>query len=68
MNIESSERAHERLLSVAAVCERTSLSRITIWRLSRLGQFPASVKLSAGRRAWAESAIRSWIAEKLGAG
>lgn len=68
MNIESTGRAHERLLSEAAVKDRTTLSRVQRWRMTKNGTFPAPVKISAGRCAWPESAIDDWIASKLAAG
>ena len=55
----------ERFLSPEVVMNRTSLSRTTIWRLSRLKAFPQSVTISPGRIAWPESQVNAWIAAKL---
>lgn len=58
----------DRLLSLPAVMERTSLSRPTLTRLIAKGDFPASIRLTDGRRvAWSEAAITAWIASKLSA-
>ena len=55
----------ERLLPPAVVMARTSLSRPTLWRMVRRGDFPPSVSISPGRVAWPESAINDWIASRL---
>jgi prophage regulatory protein len=57
----------ERLISFEEVHHRTGLSRTTIWRLERAGEFPRSVRISAGRRAWREADLDRWISSKLGA-
>jgi prophage regulatory protein len=55
-----------RLLTGTAVQAKTSLSRPTIWRLIRAGNFPASVKVSPGRVAWDADAVEAWIAARVG--
>jgi predicted DNA-binding transcriptional regulator AlpA len=55
----------ERLISFDELHHRTGLSRTTIWRLERAGQFPRSVRISPGRRAWREADISAWIEAKL---
>ena len=55
----------ERLLPPPVVCDRTSLSRTTLWRLVRAGTFPKPVTVSPGRIAWPESAVQSWIASRM---
>jgi prophage regulatory protein len=60
--------AGERLLPEKVVRDRTSLDRVTRWRLVRAGKFPAPVRISPGRVAWAESAINGWIAAKIAGG
>jgi prophage regulatory protein len=57
----------ERLLSPKEVIKRTSLSRTTLWRLSRRGDFPKPISLSPGRRGWPESAVAKWISDRIGA-
>lgn len=53
-----------RLLSAKMVSERTSLSRTTLWRLCKAGQFPASIRLSPQRVAWRESDVSAWLEAK----
>ena len=56
----------ERFISYDEVHDRTGLSRTTIWRLERAKDFPQSVRISPGRRAWRESDLDRWIAARLG--
>lgn len=54
----------ERILRIPEVVEITGLSRTTIWRRVKSGDFPAPVRLgSLGTRSvgWRESAIREWL-------
>ena len=51
----------DRLLSVKAVMERTSLSRSSLWRLERAGSFPARRQKIGRRVAWLESDVRAWM-------
>lgn len=57
----------ERLLPVAVVLDRTSLSRAKLYDDVKNGRFPAPVKISANRIAWPESVISRWINEKIAA-
>lgn len=50
-----------RLLKTAEVSIRTGLSRSTIWRLERAGQFPPRRELSPARVAWLSTDIDAWI-------
>ncbi len=54
-----------RLLPPPIVTDRTSLSRTTLWRMVRRGEFPKPVQVSPGRIAWPEVAVNNWIASKL---
>ena len=60
-------RHPERLLAPIIVSDRTSLSRTTLWRLTKKGKFPAPAQVSPGRVAWSESAVSAWIAAHLAA-
>ena len=53
-----------RLLKIAAVRERTTLGRTTIYQLVKSGQFPAPVSLGARAVAWRESEVEQWIADR----
>jgi predicted DNA-binding transcriptional regulator AlpA len=61
-------RTTDRLLSEREVCHRSSLSRVTIWRLQKAGCFPPHVQISPGRKAWLEADINSWIADRVAGG
>ena len=54
----------ERILRIPEVVQVTGLSRTTIWRRVKSGDFPAPVRLgSLATRSvgWRESEIRKWI-------
>jgi prophage regulatory protein len=53
-----------RFLTATAVAEMTSLSRATIDRKVAAGDFPRPIKISSRRKAWPESVISAWMAEK----
>ena len=55
-----------KLLRFPAVRERTGLSRSTIWRLEREGDFPKHRRISANAVAWVEDEVASWIHSKVG--
>jgi predicted DNA-binding transcriptional regulator AlpA len=55
----------ERLIGFDELYNRVGLSRTTIWRLERAGEFPRSVRISRGRRAWCEADVSAWIEAKL---
>ena len=56
-----------RLLRFPVVRARTGLSRTTIWRLERQGEFPRHRRISRNAVAWAEHEVADWIRSKLGA-
>ena len=58
----------ERLLHPLVVQDRTSLSRTTIWRLIRHGNFPQPIRITNRRIAWSEAAVSVWIAAKMDGG
>jgi prophage regulatory protein len=51
----------KRALSHKAVLERVPVSRTTLWRLERAGQFPKRIQISPNRVAWLESDVDSWL-------
>lgn len=51
----------QRLLSVNAVAAQTSLSRYSIRRLAKAGQFPAPLQITPRRVAWLERDILDWM-------
>jgi prophage regulatory protein len=55
---------NDRFLTARAVTELTTLSRATIERKVKSGDLPAPIYLSERRKAWKESTIRAWMAER----
>lgn len=53
-----------RLLRVDEVTDRTGLSRTTLWRKERAGEFPQRVKLGPNAVAWREEEVEEWIASR----
>ena len=53
-----------KLIDIKTVCDLTSLSRATIYRLVDDERFPKGLKLTANRIAWREQAILDWIAAR----
>lgn len=51
----------DRLLRFAEVRDRTSLSRTTVWRMEKQGQFPARRQVGQRVVAWSEREIQSWL-------
>jgi prophage regulatory protein len=56
-----------KLLRFPVVRERTGLSRSTIWRLERRGEFPKHYRIAPNVVAWSEQEVSDWIEERLGA-
>jgi prophage regulatory protein len=56
-----------RLLRFPVVRERTGLSRSTIWRLERRGDFPKHYRIAPNVVAWSEQEVSDWIEERVGA-
>lgn len=46
---------------------RTSLNRVTLWRLRSRGEFPQPVRLSPGRVGYLASAVEEWVAARAAA-
>lgn len=68
MSVNSSEAITYplgRLMNVKEVSRETSLSRTTIFRRVRDGQFPRSISLGGNRIAWSSVAIERWKQERL---
>lgn len=51
-------------MSPREVCELTSLSSVTIWRLKKKNLFPASWKISPGRVGFLRNEIEDWMKER----
>lgn len=54
----------DRLIGTAEVCRITSLSRTTIWRLERAGNFARRRKIAPNRVGWILSEVLLWMTER----
>ncbi len=54
----------DNILRLGPLVGRVGLSRITIWRKVRAGQFPAPIELSDNSIGWLESEIAQWQASR----
>jgi prophage regulatory protein len=54
-----------RLLPFREVTQRVALSRSTIWRLERAGEFPRRRRLSVNKVAWWEPEIEEWLRTRV---
>jgi prophage regulatory protein len=50
----------DNILRIADVTARTGLSRVSIWRKVRAGQFHAPLEISSNTIGWPESEIAEW--------
>ncbi len=57
-----SDHTATRMLRLPEVAERTGVSRQTIYRWIKAGQFPKQVKLGASAVRWCEVEVEQWIA------
>ena len=56
----------QKLISIREACERTSLSRTSLWRLVRDGQFPAPIAFGRGvRKAFVEAEVTAYIEARI---
>ncbi|WP_454885340.1 helix-turn-helix transcriptional regulator [Sphingomonas oryzagri] len=51
----------DRIIRLAAVLDRTGLSRSTLYRKMNSGTFPRNVAISVRCTGWRESAVENWI-------
>jgi prophage regulatory protein len=57
---------NEQLLRLPAVLAVTGLTRSTLYRLAKSGDFPQPIKLIGGRAsAWLLSAVNAWIQARI---
>ena len=53
-----------KIVRFAEVLKRTSLSRTTIWRKTRSGDFPAPIQLGPNSVGWLEHEVDAWVANR----
>ncbi|MET3824564.1 prophage regulatory protein [Sphingomonas sp. PvP055] len=57
----------EKFLTASDVAGMTSLSRATIDRKVKTGDFPKPISISERRKAWPADCVLAWMAEKVAA-
>lgn len=57
-------QGNDRLLTIEEVGSRLRLSKPTIYKLIRQGQFPKQLRLCANKVAWIEREVDEWIAAR----
>lgn len=55
------EHVPTRIVRAKEACLLTGLSRTTLWRLEKAGQFPKHRKLGPGSVGWTLEEITAWI-------
>ena len=50
-----------KILSLPRVIKKTGLSKVTIWRREKEGNFPKRIQLSANRVGWIREEIEEWL-------
>ncbi len=55
----------DKLLTMDQLRELVPFSKVHVYRLIQLGEFPRQVHLTERRVAWIESEVRTWIAERV---
>ena len=50
-----------KIIGPAETTKITNLSRSTLWRLEKKGQFPQRINISSNRVGWYEDEVSSWI-------
>ena len=58
---------HNEFLRWPRVRQLTGLSRSTVWRLEKNGQFPARRKLSANSVGWSLIELQAWMQSRSAA-
>lgn len=56
----------ERLLTYTQVEDTIQFDKVTIWRMTKRGDFPAPLRI-AGRARWRASDVEAWIARQVSA-
>lgn len=54
------ESAGGPLISLSQVCARLRVTRITLWRMVKRGEFPAGVDIGKRRAVWRGVDVNSW--------
>lgn len=54
-----------RLVRLKGLCEKTSMSRSSIYEAIATGEFPRPIKVGPRASAWLESEVDAWIEERV---
>jgi prophage regulatory protein len=54
----------KKILRKKEVREITGLGDTTLWRLEKMGKFPARLRLGGGAVGWIADEVEGWIEEK----
>lgn len=57
--------ATAQILKIKEVRSLTKLSKASVYRLAKLGEFPAPIKLGERSSGWLESEIMDWINSRI---
>jgi prophage regulatory protein len=55
----------DTLIRLPQVLQRTGLSRATLYRLAKTGDFPRPVKIGLRASAWRSREINEWVATRV---
>ena len=53
-----------KVLRTRDVADVTGLSRVTIWRLERAGDFPERIRLGQNSVGWFQDEIEAWLTNR----
>lgn len=56
----------DRLLRLADVEAVTGCKKSTVYKLMKEGRFPACIRVTTRMVAWPESAVLTWVQERIG--
>lgn len=66
--MQQTQSTQPAILRRRDVCKATGLAYTTIWRLERLGRFPARVKLTATAVGWPADEVDQWCRDRVRVG
>jgi prophage regulatory protein len=53
-----------QFLRLPAVLEATGLTRSSLYRMAKIGEFPQPIKIGQRASAWLESEVHGWMAKR----
>ena len=54
-----------KILRIDSVCELTGLSRSSVYKQMREGDFPKSIHITKGAKGWSEAAVVEWVITRI---